>query len=692
MYYTEEKQIILYYLGNLARHNIPKTLLDDTIDWLDRHDMELFGMSFVHILNKKHKISTFVDNRDSKPLRHMFTRRDSDKAIIDTRTGRPLSINHIKKLFPSRIRPTGPLNRRIELIAASFKLNAKESELLHFFGSILRISLVESMTNKIFGYHGYSFNTGKFKDMSHFINLSPKQMEILLSQTAPLVAKGLFEVDDDGDISPSDNFRKMLSARMRTTQDIRSLILDEKAKAELTLDDFSYMGENLSFLDRLLCKSLQTRQKGVNILLFGEPGTGKTELAKALAQNAGAELYLLSENRTDEQRDNRIAELCMAGSLLETEPGTMLLMDEAEDVFYREKWTFSKIFINRLLEKNRTPVIWISNDITSMDTAFIRRFTYALQMDTPPLRVRRGIWCKLAAKHKVKLDDMEVNALAQKYKLAPSFAVNALKAARLTGNKQALWQTLNSLENATMCCQGRYKPSEVSGKAPMAFAPKLVNADLDIMDLSRKIIAKDIRCFSLCLYGVPGTGKSAYARYLAQQLGLEVLHKRASDLLSMFVGGTEANIAKAFKEARDDEALLVFDEADSFLQDRTQAVRSWEITAVNEMLTWMESHPYPFVCTTNLMTSLDAASLRRFTFKVRFDFLAAGQLQAAFTHFFRQIAPPEIRNMQYLTPGDFAVVRSKAQILKINDSDAILQMLAAEQSHKDMPPPFKMGF
>ena len=48
----------------------------------------------------------------------------------------------------------------------------------------------------------------------------------------------------------------------------------------------------------------------------------------------------------------------------------------------------------------------------------------------------------------------------------------------------------------------------------------------------------------------------------------------------------------------------IFDEADSFLQDRSRAMRSWEISSVNEMLTWMENHPYPFVCTTNLMETL----------------------------------------------------------------------------------------
>src|SRR6516165_8652926 len=60
--------------------------------------------------------------------------------------------------------------------------------------------------------------------------------------------------------------------------------------------------------------------------------------------------------------------------------------------------------------------------------------------------------------------------------------------------------------------------------------------------------------------------------------------KRTSDLLNPFVGGTERNIANAFAEARDTDAFLVFDEADSLLLDRADAVRSWEISQINEML------------------------------------------------------------------------------------------------------------
>ena len=185
----------------------------------------------------------------------------------------------------------------------------------------------------------------------------------------------------------------------------------------------------------------------------------------------------------------------------------------------------------------------------------------------------------------------------------------------------------------------------------------------------------------------PGTGKSAYVRYLAERMELEVVQKRASDLMSMFVGATEQQIAAAFAEARDARQFLVFDEADSLLADRRSAHRSWEVSQVNEMLTWMESHPLPFACTTNYSERLDPATLRRFDFKITLGYLGPGQAMAAFRTFFGLTPPPGFTGVAGLTPGDFAVVRRKAEILdKLGDPMALAAMLREECEAKPNGP------
>ena len=130
-----------------------------------------------------------------------------------------------------------------------------------------------------------------------------------------------------------------------------------------------------------------------------------------------------------------------------------------------------------------------------------------------------------------------------------------------------------------------------------------------------------------------------------------VFEKRASDLLSKWVGETEQQIAAAFAEARDAGAFLIFDEADSLLADRRGAHRSWEVSQVNEMLTWMESHPLPFACTTNFAEHLDTATLRRFVFKVRLDYVAPEQVEAHSGRTSRSRRPPASRTLPPSRPG-----------------------------------------
>ena len=160
---------------------------------------------------------------------------------------------------------------------------------------------------------------------------------------------------------------------------------------------------------------------------------------------------------------------------------------------------------------------------------------------------------------------------------------------------------------------------------------------------------------------------------------MDVSVKRGSDLLSRWIGDTESNIRDAFVEARDQRKVLIFDEVDSLLMDRREAVRSWELSQVNELLSAMERHDLPFVCTTNFIDRLDPAVMRRFTFKIRCDFLSEDQAARAFETYFGKARPASLRDLRNLTPGDFAVI-AKAMRYRAEDVSAeeIADMLRRE--------------
>jgi AAA+ superfamily predicted ATPase len=195
----------------------------------------------------------------------------------------------------------------------------------------------------------------------------------------------------------------------------------------------------------------------------------------------------------------------------------------------------------------------------------------------------------------------------------------------------------------------------------------------------------------MCLYGPPGTGKTAFARWLADQLGIPLLIKRCSDLMASYVGETEQNIARAFREAEQNKALLLIDEVDSFLQDRRGARHSWEVTVVNEMLTQMESFSGIFIASTNLMDNLDQAALRRFDLKVKFNYIKPDQ---AWQLLVRQcesmgISSPSdecrsaLAQFTVLTPGDFAAVARQHRFRPMTSAKELIVALKQECALKE---------
>lgn len=231
------------------------------------------------------------------------------------------------------------------------------------------------------------------------------------------------------------------------------------------------------------------------------------------------------------------------------------------------------------------------------------------------------------------------------------------------------------------------KEEEVRRK--ITFDYKMVNANQDLKVLIQKLKKAKTKKFGMLLYGVSGSGKSYLAEWLAQELKLGFIKKRASDLQAKFVGETEQNIRNAFKEAKAKKAVLVFDEADSFLYDRKYSQREFEASSVNELLTQMEDHPYPFVMTTNLKDRIDNAAMRRFIFKIKFDYMTQDNIKAGIKNYFGKefkLTKEQLKNLKNITAGDFKVAKEKMDILDDSKytNKLIYDYLLQEQAEKDI--------
>ena len=472
----------------------------------------------------------------------------------------------------------------------------------------------------------------------------------------------------------------------------------------LTLDDFSHV-RNLSIARSYVAKALGGAMRGVNILIHGQPGTGKTEFVRALAQDIGAALREVPNVDRDGDPISGIDRFRAYGicqSVLASRRGQLILFDEVEDVFGsddgsprlsfgggrkdRSPAELRKSWINQMLEQNRVPAFWLCNSIGAIDKAWLRRFDLVMEFGTPPASARRRIVEQHFPNGAISRDCVE--RLAAREDLAPAFVARAARVTKTLRSKDVAQRDAQAeaVVAATMAACG-HGTSAPPAKPPAHYDPAFLNADCDL-----EAVAEGLRRNSggarLCLYGAPGTGKSAFALHLGTLIDRPVLIKRGSDLLSKWLGGTEQKIAAAFRDARDDGAILVIDEADGFLRDRSGAERSWEVTQVNELLTQMEAFDGIFVASTNLIETLDAASLRRFDFKVKFDWLTAEQRRAMllrvcggegnFASAFRALD-----RLDEIAPGDFATVLRQLRVTgETVDPERVVGLLAGEAAMK----------
>lgn len=529
----------------------------------------------------------------------------------------------------------------------------------------------------------------------HLSGLPAANVRRALVPAGRLLVSGLLQFDKPPmsglGLLTSDRLLVALDPPSRTLGDILGKLFARAGAASVAWEDFEHLGAGRDFAFRLLRGALERHEKGVNILLHGVPGTGKTEFCKALAARLGAGLHAVGEADDDgdePSRFERLQQLRLGQRLLSDQGNSLILFDEMEDLFagidsgifgLSLRRTGSKVHINRLLENNPVPTLWTTNNISDCDPAFLRRISFTLELRTPPVSVRSRIWEKLAEQHRVPLPKELCLELAHSMEDAPALADSALRAVRITrGGADDVKLAASAISRAV---RGGHNP--LAAPSSVRFKPELANADHDLALITERFVAcGPANTGGLCLSGPPGTGKSAFARYLAARMEMPVIERRASDLLDRYVGGSERNIADAFAEARDTSAFLVFDEADSLLGARDGATHRWEISQVNEMLTWMENHPLPFACTTNLVEQLDPATARRFSLKIGFLPLSALQREACFRRFFKSDPPSGLWALDQLTPGDFAVAAKRSKLLGIAQPDAILVELRREQAAK----------
>lgn len=563
--------------------------------------------------------------------------------------------------------PDAGKNNFLRYISRQLSLNAMQQASLFFLTVI-------SATNRL---HWIQMQSHSVRDyclvLSAMTRISVGDLMQLVSPNSLLLKTDLVEQGSDH-ISVGEEAGQAIRGEITIEEFQQERFVVEKSEA-FALDSFDVEQTDREIMTRMLAAP-----GPCSLLLYGKPGSGKTELARALVKEAGQKLLVVPP-LVDGSSQSRLSRVHYTTFFADN---GVILVDEADNILNthyhfmmtRDTGTPSKSLLNTFLDQNTAKIIWITNDYRDIHESTLRRFHFKQHFEKLSLRQREQAMDLILKKHqKAHLrNEKFIEATIKDEFITPGILDSVIQSyVRIEGDGTAL-----AAEKLIPRLINSHRPEKKESNGLSAADERY---HLEILNTSGKpeqLIETAITFFNrprkpgaglnFLLHGLPGTGKTEFVKHLARECGRDVVFKRGSDLLSMWLGGTEQNIAEAFREAEKNDAVLLVDEADTFFQPRENAVRSWEVSQTNEFLNQMENHSALLFCCTNLISKLDAASMRRFHFKLEFRAMAEERRAAFFTYYFKELIadlPPSyelqrrLSRLATLTPGDFRAVRQR---------------------------------
>lgn len=546
------------------------------------------------------------------------------------------------------------------------------------------------------------------------------------------VADLLNEKNNIGKFGLLDRDAELDSTFLSYLSGISSKVLSEKFWTKYTGEvlPWNFHGKLAEKHGSVLKRMIQAKapETGISVLLYGVAGSGKTSFAASLAKDLGKELYFIAQNDDDNRCMSytpafRYAALAVAQKQLDPEK-CILVVDECDKMV--ENCSLGGGFLsslgiesaggrdgeakgqlNTVIDQNRHTMLWICNSKqNAIDPSSRRRFDYSIFFDELSPGTRKHIWENTLKFHRCegKLSEEFLHRISSRYPVNPGGISVAVKNAAMLCRQNAdtdFSREVMTFLKAHCSLLGIQKSPEDKLEPARDYSLDGLNIKSGIklprlIEVCKRFLKtmenfqenRDQPRMNLLLFGVPGAGKTEFVKYLARQLDKPLCVKNAGNLLSCYVGETEERINSAFAEAEANGEILFIDEGDSLLSSRERARENWEVSQVNTLLSEMERFRGIFIVGTNLIQRLDQAALRRFSFRLHFDYLTSEGKEIFYRMYFKPLRMPELtesekkslHEIDQMTPSDFRNVRQ--QFFYLEDSELtnaeIIEALSAE--------------
>ncbi|MDR2870830.1 MAG: AAA family ATPase [Deferribacteraceae bacterium] len=649
---TIEKNLLIYYARKLIKTH---ELIDDS---MYKFILQLLTASQIRLIVKKYCKEDSLKSYHRDPIRRGQRNTQNYKIahVLECSEAQANIHKDLLLMLPNKRFVQLP---KVEEIAKIFELSSLEADML-------QLAYFRHFDEELDSACDHCYEHGS----SAILGSTRPAVEAALGEQEKLFANGLFVVDRRRWIS--DTIFSYIYGESPSLLEYTC----RQAPAKYAMSSFPQDKEDINVV-----VSLIQRVSNAKILIHGACGTGKSEFAAAMAESCGLRAYFLKDKANEK--------IAIAASNPATD---LVVVDEADDIinesFFSQK--MKKGDVNLAFDESKRKCIYIANHISMVDRSILRRFHFIMEFKPLQASERATMWQNNIVSLGEFMSKTEIKHTATEYNLPLGIAAHSADAAlALSDSKKGRTKYFKDMLES----HAKFYAKEQVQNGNK-FCIDFVNSSIPAIDIIEHAIcykkSKNLgkKRFSLLLHGLPGTGKTEFAKYMATQMKLDAQVVHISDILSMYVGGSEKNIRAAFQSAAG--KVLIFDEADSMLYNREGAERSWERSHVNEFLAQMDAYKGVLVCTTNFLQTLDPAAIRRFDIKAEFRPLAQGQIAAAIKHFFPTVdfasCNDRLATLKSLTAADIAIAADRFW----RNAEDVLTALENEISYK--PKTVSIGF
>ncbi len=560
----------------------------------------------------------------------VLTRRIAQRKTVSLQQDAPLALHKLSTLFM-----LSPFELDCLLVCLAPELDLKYQKLFAYMQN--DVTRNNPSINLVVGLLCSSF--GEQTDARQYFSAS-----------APLLRYHLLEFREER----GKDHTPLLARPLRVDERIVDFILgfdqiDSRLRAftrlispQADFEDLTLPEDLESQIRRHFIRESCTRP-GLGYLFTGPYGVGKKTTAEAICKARGKDLLIVNVDhiRAEDFSLETIVQLAFREASLR---GAAIYWDNCHPLFADEKrGAYNKAIMMRGLAEF-SDLAFLATEGSSESVNMVENCRFVrVDFPIPDYRLRCQLWeAGLNSRYRLA-EDVEITALANKFRFSGGQINDALAAARnlaLLHNGEDTPLAMDLLYQGCRA-QSNRKLSLYASKISPHYTWQDIVLPENKMEQLREIcshVKHRVTVYgdwgfegklslgkglNILFSGPTGTGKTMAAEIIANELKLDLYKIDLSCVVSKYIGETEKNLSKIFKEAQTSNSILFFDEADALFGKRSEVKDSHDRYAnieIGYLLQKMEEYDGVVILATNLRRNIDEAFIRRLHFLVDFPF------------------------------------------------------------------------